>query len=440
MHMSIFTFINVNKIERIWTLYDIICCIENRKRNGGLCMENMKSYTLYNKNHKVLDFLYDEDNYTIQKISKIYDHGMNYAPLGIIDYKQGITKKKLNTWWKGRAIPASRNGIEALLDELRLNDIDELTLKSFGASLSDQYWIKPHDLDLTWDDINFFHNQFSEDLGELLFDKTSNNDSLNLASPDATSDGNLKKRWKIINDTRYLIKGGSSYLNQEPFNEVIATHLYRRLLNEDDYVPYEIIKIDNAFFSMCPNFINDDEELVPAIHIDSIMKFKANDNLYSRFLKCCDILKIPDARNKIDKMIVCDYILANKDRHYRNFGAVRNVETLTWKGISPIYDSGTSLWCNEDIGTPYKAKPFNSNDKKQLYLVKDLSWFNIDKLDGFDKDIRHILSMNPRLEKERIQKIIDVVNTRIKNVQIYAEELNSEMNVQLSKKKTGRIR
>ena len=45
-------------------------------------------------------------------------------------------------------------------------------------------------------------------------------------------------------------------------------------------------------------------------------------------------------------MIVIDYLLANTDRHYNNFGAIRNANSLEWIGSAPIYDSGTSLWCN----------------------------------------------------------------------------------------------
>lgn len=32
----------------------------------------------------------------------------------------------------------------------------------------------------------------------------------------------------------------------------------------------------------------------------------------------------------------------NKDRHFNNFGVLRNTETLEWLGMAPIYDSGSS--------------------------------------------------------------------------------------------------
>ena len=42
--------------------------------------------------------------------------------------------------------------------------------------------------------------------------KTSLN--LNLNTPDMTSNGNYEKRWRIINEDRYLIKAGGKMINQ----------------------------------------------------------------------------------------------------------------------------------------------------------------------------------------------------------------------------------
>jgi len=37
---------------------------------------------------------------------------------------------------------------------------------------------------------------------------------------------------------------------------------------------------------------------------------------------------IPGASMAIDKMLVLDYIISNEDRHYNNFGFIRNADTL----------------------------------------------------------------------------------------------------------------
>ena len=49
---------------------------------------------------------------------------------------------------------------------------------------------------------------------EVLFGERKKKDALNFSSPDSTSDGNLKKRWKILDGKRCLIKGGSNPFRQ----------------------------------------------------------------------------------------------------------------------------------------------------------------------------------------------------------------------------------
>ncbi|MCL2323822.1 MAG: excisionase, partial [Oscillospiraceae bacterium] len=70
------------------------------------------------------------------------------------------------------------------------------------------------------------------------------------------------------------------------------------------------------------------------------------DTDFSHLLRCCDYLGIPDVRASLNKMLVLDYIIANEDRHYTNFGFIRSAETLKWYGTAPIFDSVTSLWHN----------------------------------------------------------------------------------------------
>ena len=77
----------------------------------------------------------------------------------------------------------------------------------------------------------------------------------------------LKKKWKIINGDRFLIKGGNSLNNQEPFNEVIATKLYERILNEGEYVPYFLINDNGKTYSACKTMVSTDEELVSGLAI-----------------------------------------------------------------------------------------------------------------------------------------------------------------------------
>lgn len=131
-------------------------------------------------------------------------------------------------------------------------------------------------------------------------------------------------------------------------------------------------------------------------------------------------------------MIVCDYIIANFDKHYRNFGVIRNVETLEWIKIAPIFDNGSSLWATTPttrIGSGYKSNPFVSTPKNQLDLVKDLGWLDLDRLDYFPDIVAYILRKTPLIDEIKVNEIYRSVALRIEQVKEKKHELtrNNEM-------------
>ncbi len=381
----------------------------------------MKKFTLMNKNKKVFDFVYDEEEHFIVNFERNYPENEDYAPFGLIKMNE-IDKVEFNKWWKNRQIPASRKGLKEVLHNSNVYDKDNFDLldaKAYCLSLSDQYWVKGVDEEISWESINFFDNEFSEDIGKILFNGGKTALNLNLNTPDMTSNGNYEKRWKIIDGKRYLLKAGSKIYNQEPFNELIATKLYERLLNKEEYVEYSVIFDDDKAISKCKNFITKDTELVPAWKINEYYEFLDDEDKYTHYIRCLNNLGIKDAETLTDKMIVCDYIIANKDRHFNNFGVIRDVNTLKFIGVAPIFDNGCSLWYDENdmyVGEFFLTKPFEEYEKTQLSLVKKLEWLDISKLEDFPNEVKTILSMNKLLSKERINKIVDQIKLRIEFV------------------------
>ena len=383
----------------------------------------MSIFTLMNKNKKIFDFIYDEEEHLIVKFIRNYPNNEKYAPFGLIK-DNTIDKNAFNKWWKNRQIPASRNVLKEVLYKNNIYDKDNFDLldsKAYCLSLSDQYWLKRVDEDILWEDINFFDNEFSLDFGKTLFYGLATSKIIDFNSPDLVCNGNYEKRWKIINGDRYLVKAGSKILNQEPYNELIATKLYERLLNDDEYVKYDVV-YDNSSertVSICKNFINKETELIPAWKINEYYEFLDGENKYEHYIRCLNELKIPNADLLVDKMIICDFILANKDRHFNNFGVIRNVETLEFVSIAPIFDNGCSLWYDENdmyVGEFFLTKPFEEYEKVQVDLVKNMDWFDIKKLDGFVDEVREILLSNKLLSMDRIDKIIEQIELRIKYI------------------------
>jgi len=353
-------------------------------------------YVLKHKNIDVLEIELDSLGY-ISSLGRTLN--AEHLPVGTVQ-KNGLDLNIIRDWWKGRSIPASREGLQWTLQLLGMVTSQQLLDKSFGLSLSDQYWVSPQNSDLRWENVNFFHNSFSDDVGDLLFEKMDweglDPKAISLMSPDNTSDGVLKKRWKIMDGKRCLIKAGNKPFNQEPANEVLASRICERL--GIPYIDYWIIEMDGAKYCVCEDFITGDTELVAAWNVKNLIKSENHISDYDSFITKAEEFGIEDARRRIDMMIVLDFIIVNTDRHYNNFGLIRNADTLEWLSVAPIYDSGTSMWCMEfpdDMDAKdlkIKSKPFRTKQTEQIKLVKDLSWLDLDKLDGIENEYADILN------------------------------------------------
>jgi hypothetical protein len=274
---------------------------------------------------------------------------------------------------------------------------------------------------LKWENVNFFDNPFSEDVGDALFGKKSQRKGkeLNLASPDNTSDGWLKKKWKIISGKRNLIKGGSNPFQQEPLNEVFATAVMQRL--NVDHVPYSILWEDGFPYSVCEDFITRETDLVSAYYIFNTRRIENMSFLYKHFLTCCSGLGIHNAREDLDKMLVIDYLIANRDRHLTNFGAVRNARSLEWVGLAPVFDSGTSLW-NDQLPAGFtaenaKSKPFLDTHEEQIRLIDDFSWLNTAWLKDIDEVFREILSGSSFIDEARRDALCVALKKRARTLE-----------------------
>lgn len=288
-------------------------------------------YVLMHKNTPVADLQLDTDTGVIRSVGHVYN--ALHVPVGIPVKKGVIDRSALNTWWTGRAIPASRDRIRDALRELELASTQLLLDKCLGLSLSDQYWICPTSSGVRWEEVNFFQNAFSDDVGNILLGRGSSSGRVSLMSPDNTSDGWLKKKWAILDERRCLMKGGSGATQQEPYNEVLASSVMERL--GIPHVTYTLTVQEDYPYSVCEDFITPETELIPAWYIMQTVKRPNHVSVYQHYMDCCEALGIPGVREAVDRMIVLDYLIVNEDRHQNNFGVVRNAETLEYLGAAP---------------------------------------------------------------------------------------------------------
>ena len=380
-----------------------------------------------NKNTEVLLTEYDSASSTFTKIYEVYN--IEYAPYILKnlynekDFNVNSFRINLSKWFQGRGIPSWRDKLDILLHRLNIIAPSELLDKSFGLSLSDQYWLKPINTSISYDDINFFDNDFDyTEFLEASLSKNSNSivSASSLNTPNNTTDGMLRKAWIIENDTRYLLKSGYKNELLQPFNEVLASEICDRL--GFDHVKYTLDTYKDTVVSKCPCFITKNTELITCHQIRNNMDRYDSTKDYEEYIKILEEHGIVDARTQMENMFILDFLIMNEDRHLNNFGIIRDVNTLKWLKCAPIFDNGQSLntlyYDENELHISgegrffYEVKPFDEIIK----IVKNLKRIDIDKLNDLPEWFDNLLHQYQNLTNfsdTRINKLCIILNRQI---------------------------
>lgn len=382
-----------------------------------------------NKNIPVMTIEYNTDFNIIEKVYEVIN--IEYAPLAIANAnktKGANLLMQTNEWFKGRGIPSWRKDLEKLLNKLNVSSPDELLNKYYALSLSDQYWLKEENSNVEWKDINFFTNNFEYEayLEASLVSSSSmkkvDNETI-LRSPNNTTDGMLQKGWIIEDGKRVLVKGTYTQNKEEPINEWLASNISKRL--GFDYCEYKVEWSDKTgLISKCDNFINENEEIVSAY---DIFRYEIKPdclNDYEFYVQILEKHNVPNARKNVADMFVVDYLMMNTDRHMKNFGIIRNVETLDWVRTTPIFDTGQSMECDKytsQIDFLNECGKFFSNTNKNYEDIlrtvrKDITDINLDRLDGVCDEYQLLLESyadKMDISDNRINKLVDGLAERI---------------------------
>lgn len=343
-----------------------------------------------------------------------------------------LSTEELRRWWIRRAVPQLRGNIKKVLEESGTINTQSLLLQNLGISLSDHYWICPADYSLLWEQINPYENDFRDTIGEIQFRPSSQFD-YNGSSfvPGASLQGELKKKWVIGDDgDRYLIKGNYGLSFQQSINEVIATKIHEKQ-NKMPYTTYDLIQIEldeeQALGCICRNFANKNVEFIPAYDVVSSVKKRNDLSEYESFIAICGIngLDKEYVRSYLEYQILTDFIITNTDRHFNNFGVLRDVKTLKYIDIAPIFDSGNSmLWNRRFLPEKEKIKSslfsvpvtsFKNSEPELLKYIRDFSAVDLSKLPS-DQLIMDLLDKD-NMESKRVENLMNWFHAKVDVIQ-----------------------
>ena len=251
-----------------------------------------------------------------------------------------LTDDGLVKWLQRRVIPKNRAYVAEILKTygLSVNDTKGIIDVCKGLSLNDSYWVVPQGFTGTFAQYNLYENRFSEILSLVAYTGIGQSDAAFTTSPELTTNGMLPKAWRFIDgEGIYLYKGGTfgaANTGNEPYSEFYASQVAQAM--GLDAVAYELENWKGILASRCKLFTDIDTAYIPIGHIVREGGLKACMEYYRQLG--------PEAYEQVRSMLVFDAVIYNEDRHFGNFGVLRDNHTGKVTGAAPVFDNGMSLF------------------------------------------------------------------------------------------------
>lgn len=270
------------------------------------------------------------------EIQTICEAKKHLLPLDMEYTNEGVLK-----WLERRVIPKNRTFVSEILNAFHLNHNDTKGIIDVckGLSLNDSYWIVPESFKGTFAQYNLYQNRFSEMLALVAYTGAGYSPEVFSISPEFTTNGMLPKAWrKIEQDGIYLYKGGTagaSNTGREPYCEYYASQIAKTMkLNA---VHYDLENWKGITASKCAIFTDINTSYIP------IGRLVTNGGI-AKCLEYYDALG-DEFGEQIRSMLVFDALIYNEDRHFGNFGVLRDNHSGKIIAPAPIFDNGLSLLC-----------------------------------------------------------------------------------------------
>lgn len=287
-------------------------------------------------------------------------------------------------WLETRAIDSHRANSRLIKKALRIAEKDDIeaVIHVNGATVTDNYWIRPIGSGLTYDDVRFTDDYF----GDLALRGTYNSfnraaSSKHTKTPELTNVGSFEKCWKLREGKWWMYKSAT---HNEAFSEIFICELGLAL--KMNMAVYE--RGDKCVRSV--DFTNG-----ASVNFEPASAFMGDNEDYAEVTEALKTL-CPEAIPDYIRLIFMDTLCANPDRHTNNFGLLRDINTGKLIGLAPNFDNNMAL-----ISRGYPAKPKSSD--MLITLFNDLTA-------SYPEYKKYI----PELSENTVRTVIEKIGMRVR--------------------------
>lgn len=306
-----------------------------------------KKYYLMHKDIVIMGFDFKEKTVEI-KNSKLMPFYLKNSKDILIDLREWLVK---------RTLPLSRKNADFMYMMLgKPRDRSgalEIALEYGALSLFDPYWIKKVDSNINYDDVNLYKKDWDRIFGLIAITGSRNITSLEKLSPELTLNGSWAKCLIKEDGEMYLLKASTDEELKDIEAELTVSKLFEEL--HIPHAAYESVEYEEVYCSKTKILTTEDKHWVSA---DEFIDFSGCGNLFEMGVKF--------GGDNFLKMVICDYITGNIDRHYQNW-AFEYDDQNEIKGLSPIFDFNFAF-----AGTLERKSQFgidNTDFEVALYII-----------------------------------------------------------------------
>ena len=258
-------------------------------------------------------------------------------------------------WTETRVLNISKTNAKNILAGYGLSQSNKYVIakKLHFATLTDCFWIKDANEDVTWKDVSLFRNPFDADVssvalsgGQMLFQQK-------LLSPEISTLGMAAKAWIWEGDTLYLYKVAKRELAASMILDALGI----------DHVRYEEVSRNDLLsvtdISRLNKIADKNEKVVKC-------KCLTNENIslctwedfrvYQAYHDIDEFDALKPWMKQVHQMNVADYILGNSDRHEGNWGFLIDNETGEIAQFMPLMDHDHAFSNEELICQPFDGE------------------------------------------------------------------------------------
>lgn len=271
--------------------------------------------------------------------TKILSINKEFLPLFPLELE--LTDEGILSWLRKRTIPKNRAFVDEILKTLGLsvNNVKGIIDVCKGLSLNDSYWVVPKGFEGKFSSYNLYENRFSSILSLVAYTGIGHSRPLDATSPELTTHGMLRKAWRHIEGKGiYLYKGGTggaANAGNEPYSEFYASQIAQRMGLHA--VTYGLENWKGILASTCKLFTDVNTSYIPTGRIVRSGGIPACLDYYQKNIGL-------EAVEELKSMLVFDAVIYNEDRHFSNFGLLRDNHSGKILGAAPVFDNGLSLF------------------------------------------------------------------------------------------------